>query len=167
MARATPREYLPLDCRFFDDEKIAKAGERAAYLYLAILCQIKMDQSDGMISLWKIKRLNVDKWRQRVDKLIEVGLLLPLTETLETVPEHDLAFGVPSWSRWNLSAHEIQDRREKGREAARKRWDSDGSPIGSPRKHLLQRQGKRSKEGERSPQSIGSLVDNFMDGREP
>ncbi|CAB4218079.1 hypothetical protein UFOVP1608_4 [uncultured Caudovirales phage] len=164
MGRATPRNYLPLDCRFFDDERVAKAGERAAYLYLAILCAIKQDNSDGMISIWKIKRLGVDKWKPRLERLVSVGLLLVLTDDLNGVSEHDPAYGVPAWSRWNLSAHEIQARRDNGREAAQRRWNRDGSPNGSPIKNPLQNRIKSNQVGSRDIHSLGSLVENLAKG---
>lgn len=166
MSRTSPRTYVPLDCRFFDDDRVLQAGEAAAFLFLNILCAVKLDGSDGIISLWKIRRLNVHKYRQRVDKLIAVGLLQPLKSGGSDDQGDDLCFLVPSWSRWNLLSHQVEAKRETGRQAANRRWHSDGStdgsPIGSPTTYPIQRESKKDKKGGSDPQSIGHSVDKVI-----
>lgn len=161
--RKSPRLYIPLDARFFDDDKILKAGERAAYLFLAILTTIKLDQSDGMISHRKIARLGIQGYPQRLQKLQTVGLILELdSDELD-----EITYLIPSWSRWNLLSHEVEARREIGREYAQKRWGKResgmGNPMGNPMGTPMQREGKINKEKGEGITSMSSLVDNFME----
>lgn len=126
--RKTPRLYVPLDARFLDDDRVIRAGERAAFLYVAILCAIKLDDTDGTITLRKVARLHVDNWKPRLEKLLAEGLVLDITG-----PESDeVTYLVAGWGKWNLTQAERDQRREIGRIAAQKRWKKDGSPIGSP-----------------------------------
>lgn len=130
--RKTPRLYVPLDARFMDDDRVIRAGERAAFLYVAILCAVKLDDADGTITLRKIHRLHVDNCKPRLEKLLAEGLLLDITG-----PESDeVTYLVAGWGKWNLTSSERAHRAELGRIAARKRWDThakpNGSPIGSP-----------------------------------
>lgn len=157
--KKSPRLYVPLDARFFDHDQTVRVGERAAFLYLNILCSIKLDQADGTISRSKISRLGIQGWQVRVEKLLEEGLLLDITS-----PEHaQITYLVPSWSKWNLLKHEIEHRREAGREAALRRWKRDakpnGTPNGSPTRYPMQREEKKRKEVE----PLGSLIHNLVD----
>lgn len=161
--RISPRLYIPLDARFFDDDKILKAGERAAWLFLAILTTIKLDNSDGVISHRKIVRLGIQGYPQRLQKLQTVGLIMEM----ESDELDEITYLVPSWSRWNLLSYEVEARREMGREYARKRWNKResgmGNPMGDPIGTPMQREGKINKEKGEAVTTIGSLVENFME----
>lgn len=161
MSRISPRTYLPLDCRVFEDDKIIKAGERAAFLYLNILCAIKLDGADGVISLGKIRRLHVDKVAQRVDKLISAGLLLPLNEASDDLPEAEIQYLVPAWSRWNMLSHEVDAKRAQARIAAETRWNRNASTDASRMRTAYAKKDKINKEGGNDPSSVASLVDNL------
>lgn len=158
MSRRTPRLYLPLDTRFFDDDAIIRAGEKAAFLYLNILLAIKADGSDGVISLLKIQRLHVDNYKPRLQKLIAAGLILELES-----PEIDeISYLVPSWSKWNLLNHEIEQKSEIARQKANRRWHGDaGSNADSIDSAMLSKE--RSKERKRGgTTTLSSTVDNLM-----
>lgn len=160
--RKSPRLYIPLDARFFDDDKILKAGERAAWLFLAILTTIKLDNADGMISHRKIARLGIQGYPQRLQKLQTIGLILEM----ESDELDEIMYLVPSWSRWNLLSYEVEARREMGREYAQKRWSKRetgmGNPMGDPMGTPMQREGKINKEKGDDLTTIGSLVENFV-----
>lgn len=162
-SRKSPRLYIPLDARFFDDDKILRAGERAAWLFLSILSAIKLDGADGTISQRKIVRLGIQGWQARLQKLEQVGLIMEMS----SVEVDEITYLVPSWSRWNLLSYEVEARREAGREAAMKRWRNDangnGSPNGAPKKHPIQREGKERKKEGREISTIGQSVDNLME----
>lgn len=151
--RKTPRLYVPLDARFFDDDAIIRAGERAAYLYLAILCAIKLDATDGTITLRKISRLHVDNWRPRVDKLLAEGLLLEL----DTPENTEVTYLIPGWGKWNMTNAEVAQRAEMGRIAAQKRWDTHAKPNGvvMPKKEV-------SKKRNGQPTSLKDLLGETM-----
>jgi hypothetical protein len=163
MSRVSPRTYLPLDCRVFEDDKIIKAGERAAFLYLNILCAIKLDGADGTITERKIGRLHVDKWRQRVDNLVAAGLLLALNEATDDDPDAEITYLVPAWSRWNMLSHDIEKKREQARTAAETRWNRHASADATRMRPAYAKKDKINKDTESDPQSIASSVDNFAE----
>lgn len=163
MSRVSPRTYLPLDCRVFEDDKIIKAGERAAFLYLNILCAIKLDGADGTISLRKIKRLPVDKVAQRVDKLVSVGLLLALKEPGDDGADDEIHYLVPAWSRWNMLSHEINKKREQARIAAETRWNRHASVDASRMRTASAKKDKINKDRESDLHPMSESVDNLMD----
>lgn len=157
MSRVSPRTYIPLDCRVFDDDKIIEAGERAAFLYLNILCAIKLDGADGTITRLKISRLHVDKWQQRVDKLVSVGLLLKLDD----LDSDQQTYLIPSWSRWNLLQHEVDKRRANARIAAETRWNRHAGRM----RGASAKKDKINKDTENGISHISESVDNFLDRR--
>lgn len=157
--RKTPRLYVPLDARFLDDDRVIRAGERAAFLYVAILCAIKLDDTDGTITLRKIGRLHVDNWKPRLDKLLAEGLVLDITG-----PETDeVTYLVAGWGKWNLTSAERAQRAEIGRISAQKRWRKDGSPnglpIGSPTRDPMLSKTRQDKEG---MASLSDLVETAL-----
>lgn len=162
MSRRTPRLYVPLDARFFDDDDIIRAGEKAAFLYLNILCAIKADQSDGTISLLKIQRLHVDNYKPRLQKLIATGLIIEL----ESSEIDDVTYLVPAWSKWNLLSHELAEKSEIARQNAKRRWKghANGNADGNAsRIELAMLNKERNKERARTISTIGESVDNVID----
>lgn len=117
MARAAARIYVPLDAAFFDDDKVLKAGEKAAYLYLNVLTKCRSLDSDGVISRQQIARLGVPGWAARLTKCVESGLLeeLPLNRDL---------YSVPSWLDWNESKEARGARLESDRRRKREYLES-------------------------------------------
>jgi hypothetical protein len=65
MPRQPKRLYVPLDVAFFDDEKILRAGEKAAYLYLAIITKAKQLDTDGVLTKGQIAKIGIDTHRRR------------------------------------------------------------------------------------------------------
>jgi hypothetical protein len=159
MQRKTPRLYVPLDARFLDDDRVIRAGERAAFLYVAILCAIKLDDADGTITLRKITRLHVDNWKPRLEKLLAEGLVMDITG-----PEsEEVTYLVTGWGKWNLTSSERAHRAEIGRIAAQKRWNPDakpnGLPIGVPNGSRMPIQDKSSKS---RMTSLADLVETTL-----
>lgn len=157
MTRKTPRLYVPLDARFFEDDRVIRAGERAAYLYLAILCAVKADGTNGVITHLKIGRLHVDGWRPRLQKLLDVGLLLEL----ESPELDDVTYYVNAWTHWNLSEVEVLERRRQAQEAARARWSSDPDRNAGRIRTAMQSEKRREKK---DVVTLGELVDNLRSG---
>jgi hypothetical protein len=114
MAR-TARLYVKLDVSFFDDDKILAAGEKAAWLYLHLLCKAKQLDTDGRLTTLQIGRLGVDAWRPRLARLIEVGL----------VEAEGDAIAIGKWLTWNESAADrrqrLEDERQRKADAAAKK----------------------------------------------
>lgn len=119
MARRPRGIYLPLDIEFFDNDRVITAGEKPAWLYLAMCCRAKRLLSDGVLSEQQIDRLHVPGWRKRLDKLVEVGLV---------VPTDDGRYLIIGWLERNLSAARVESMRAADR--ARKGSSSDRIPTG-------------------------------------
>ena len=107
MARA-PRLYVPLDLGFFDDVRIMRAGEKAAWLYLNMLTQTRSVDSDGVLFAEQIAKLAVPQWKQRLAVLVSEGLVEEMTAGV---------YAITSWSKWNQTAAE----REEAKRAEAKR----------------------------------------------
>ncbi len=110
MPRRPRMTYVPLDVEFFDNERILNAGEKAAYLYLAMCCRAKKLLSDGRLSPSQVERLHVPGWKQRLTALVEAGLVVDLD---------DGGYGIVGWLERNLSALQVEEHRD--RDKARKR----------------------------------------------
>jgi hypothetical protein len=151
--------YVPLDVAFFDDEKILAAGERATYLYVAILLRIKMLDTDGIITRAQVARTGVPGWQIRLARLVAVGLLLT-----DDGDEHI----VPTWSRWNELSHERSERLRADRERkARTRVSGDVSarnPDGFTADSALKQASKQADKQDsprRGPVSLRRIVDEM------
>ena len=159
MSRTAPRLFVPLDARFFDDDRIIRAGEKAAYLYLAILCEVKADGSDGMITRRKISRLNIEGWARRVERLVEAGLIVEIdTDDLD-----EITYLIPKWSRWNLLSYQVEARRKSAQEAAKIRWSRKKPDADSNADRIRIAMQRQSNDRENKPIALGSLVDNLLD----
>lgn len=112
MARTASRIYVPLDVMFFDDDKVLKAGEKASWLYLAILAKAKALDTGGVLSREQIGRLGIPGWQNRLATLVKVDL----------VKDCAGMFAVPSWDQWNEAPAERAERlrRDRERKAAMK-----------------------------------------------
>lgn len=107
MARA-PRLYVPLDLGFFDDVRIMRAGEKAAWLYLNMLTKTRSVDSDGVLFAEQIAKLGVSQWKQRLTVLVAEGLVDEMTTD---------CYGIANWTKWNQTAAE----REEAKRAEAKR----------------------------------------------
>ena len=127
------RLYVPLDVEFFDNEKILGVGEKAGWLYLAMLCEAKRRMSDGVVTKRQLVALQVPGWQQRLATLISAGLVL---ET--DAPDRWL---IEAFLDWNLSAEQVL----RGREKDRIRKDSgrnDSGTSADSRQNLVEVEGE-------------------------
>ena len=108
MARA-PRLYVPLDLGFFDDIRVMRAGEKAAFLYLNMMTAVRSLDTDGLLFAEQIAKLGVTGWRPRLEALVREGLVQ------ETTPN---VYAIVSWTKWNETADERAQRKHE--EAKRK-----------------------------------------------
>lgn len=106
-----PGPWVALSAHFPDDDDIIAAGERAAWLYLVMICDIRARRTDGTISMDRVARLNVPGWRARLDKLAAIGLVR-INRTTVTVP---------AYLKWNRSEAEYEQISSQRRGAACKR----------------------------------------------
>lgn len=119
MPRQPKRLYVPLDVAFFDDEKILRAGEKAAYLYLAMITKAKQLDTDGVLTKGQIAKIGIDTPRgtdTRLKALIAAELVIELPMQRDT-------YAIAAWDRWNETAEDRarrlkEDRERKAREAA-------------------------------------------------
>lgn len=104
--------FLPLSVNFMDDPKVLRAGEQAAWLYLAMCLTCKrLGESDGVMAELQVGRLGVPGWQKRLKALLEHGLV----ERLDS--EHVAIVG---WLNHNDSADEVAAKRAKDAERKRK-----------------------------------------------
>lgn len=125
MARRPRMTYVPLDVEFFDNERVLVAGEKAAYLYLAMCCRAKKLLSDGILSVLQVERLQVPGWKRRMADLIDAGLVVLLD---------DGRYVIIGWLERNLSAQQVESlrRKDRGRKASDDGPDSGPIPPGIP-----------------------------------
>lgn len=159
------RPFLPLDVAFMDDDKIVEAGAVASWCFLAMLLGCKRYGTDGTLTSPQMGRLGVDKWAKSVETLISVGLVMDVSES-ENARK---VFWIPSWSKWNLLAHERESRRQSARESAQARWkghakrnanrNATGNAVDDAKKR---REENRYKS---DPSPLSDLVDNELQNR--
>ena len=154
------RPFLPLDVAFMDDDKIVEAGAVASWCFLAMLLGCKRYGTDGTLTSPQMARLGVDKWQKSVETLIKVGLIMDVSEGENTRK----VFWIPSWSKWNLLAHERESRRQSARESAQVRWKGHAKRNANRNASSnATDDAKKRREENRyagSPESIGAIVDN-------
>lgn len=138
MARKA-RLYVPLSTGFFRETTVLRAGERSAWLLLAMLAECKQLDSDGHLALEQMDLLPVRRpgWEQRIGGLVD-------NELVERTPT---GYYIPSWEKWNETAAQrakrLADDRE--RKKAGKAQDSGRIPDGKTQDSALK---EVSKEGE-------------------
>jgi hypothetical protein len=98
------RTWLAIDANYPNDDKILRAGERAGWLFLAILCRLKMSGRPGVVDRAEIASLGIPGWQVRLERCVRVGLL---TESIEG------RYVVASWESWQS---------QKGRAAYMREW---------------------------------------------
>lgn len=154
------RPFLPLDVSFMDDDKIVEVGVSGGWLFIAMLLACKRYGTDGTLTRPQMSRLGVDKWGKTVERLIEVGLVMDISED----PNARKTFWLPSWSKWNLLAHEREERSRVAASNARKRWKThSGSHANRNAEGNATNDAKKRREEKRyksDPTSLGDLVDN-------
>lgn len=116
MARRKGGLFLPLDTEFMDEDKILDAGERAAWLYLAMMLRCKRLETDGVLTARQIERLGIPGWQKRL-----ADLMRPLgadQDPLVTQLDAD-TYLICAWLNHNDPAELVQAKRRK--DAERKR----------------------------------------------
>lgn len=111
MARTATRLYVPLDVSFFDDEKVIQAGEKATYLYLAMLTKAKQLDTDGVLTAGQIAKLSIDSPRgtaARLKSLLEVEMVVEVPMARDT-------YAIVAWHKWNESRDDRASRLEADR----------------------------------------------------
>lgn len=136
-----PKLYIPLTVTFFDDDRIASAGDGPTLLYVAFLLRAKALGSDGRLTELQISRLHRSRWKAELRRLADLELLIQDENTKE--------WCVPSWFAHNEAMSEVDARRSADRErkaaeaAERKAADSGRNPGGgAPDSALKERKGK-------------------------
>lgn len=111
MARRKGGLFLPLDVNFMDDPKVIRAGEAAAWLYLAMCLTCKRIENDGVLNVAQIARLSVPKWQARLARLNDTELVIQVD---------DERHAIAAWLVHNDSADEVAERRRKDLERKKK-----------------------------------------------
>jgi hypothetical protein len=102
--------WLPLDVNFMDDPKILRAGEQAAWLFLAMCLFSKRVGIDGLMDEMQIARLGVPGWQKRLRALLGVELVVQL----------DQGYAIAAWLVHNDSADDVAEKRRRDAERKRK-----------------------------------------------
>lgn len=122
--------FLPLDVHFTEDDKVIAAEEKAAWLYLCMSLASKRLGTDGLLTTRQIERLHVAAWKPRLDRCIDVGLVIEI--------EPDV-YAIAAWFGHNDPVAVVADRRaadaerkRSGRKSINVRtesvWTSEPSP---------------------------------------
>lgn len=117
MSRAS-RIYVPLDVAFFDDARIVAAGEKAAWLYLAMLTKAKALDSDGALTRAQVARLAIPGWQARLKALADVGAVEIAGDEVR----------IRGWLNWNESSADRGGRLEQQRKAKAQYRARKGTP---------------------------------------
>lgn len=141
-----PKLYIPLTVTFFDDDRIAEAGDGPALLYLAMLLGCKAQGTDGRLKEIQIGRLHRTRWRTELAKLAALRLVVQDEVTGE--------WCVAAWFAHNESLDEIDAKRAADR--ARKAADSRRNPNGNATDSALKEREGKEREG-KEQEASGSL----------
>ena len=98
--------YVPLSVNFPDDPKVMAAGERAAWLYIRMLCLAQRLLSDGHIADIQLPLLGVSGINKRLGDLERVGLI-------ERTENGWLICAYLKWNRTAARVAEISEERAK------------------------------------------------------
>lgn len=94
--------YAPLSARYYTDDAIASAGEKAELLYVRGMAFCAGELSDGIITPTQLRRfvgVGMRDAKRRADILVAHGLW-------EITDDGD--YRIVTWLKWNLSRAEIQ-----------------------------------------------------------
>jgi hypothetical protein len=111
------RMWLPLDASFTEDPRVLEAGERAAWLYLAILGKVKRTGTRGMILRDELPGLGIRQYQRRLAALIDAGLIVESSQSARLLV-------IPAWESWQADSERAAYMRAY---RARKRSDGNGS----------------------------------------
>lgn len=92
------RRWFPLDVAFTRDEQVLEVGERAFWLYLAMLAHIYESKKHGVISVRELNTIYLkgESWRKRIPPLLKVGMVVQLDPDV---------YHVPAWEGWQPNEH--------------------------------------------------------------
>lgn len=138
MARRRGALFLPLDVRFMEDERIDRAGERAAWLYLGVCLKVKQLEREGNLTRSLVGRLGIPGWQDRLRRCVEVDLLRVNDELVTVVawlnhndPAESTAARRTADAKRKRTARQVSDRSPSGQSVESERTgvtDSVGSP---------------------------------------
>ena len=115
------RTWFPLDVNYTSDDRVLEAGERAGWLYLAMLGKIYSARHHGVITRREIGTLGVPGWEKRMTELVRVGLV----KSLDTE-----VYLIPAWQEWQgnpqRAAYMRQWRAKRARDDMRIVGQEDG-----------------------------------------
>ncbi len=100
-----PAPFVALSATFMDDPRVVAAGERAGWLFVAMMLDCRNQRTDGTVTAHRLPRLGVPAWRPRLARLLEVGL----------VEKDGDAYRLPAYLKWNVPQSEYQRREHRGR----------------------------------------------------
>lgn len=132
-----PKLYIPLTVTFFDDDRIADAGDGPTLLYLSMCLKAKALGTEGRLTETQIGRLHRSKWRVELAKLAALQLVVRDEVTEE--------WCISAWFAHNESLDEIDARRAADR--ARKAADSKRNPAGNTTDSALKEKEGKGMEG--------------------
>lgn len=99
------RPYAPLSVHFLDDPAVQRVSVLARYVFVVSLLVAKRVESDGVVSLSQLRRdcFDVDELQGKLAELVEANLLMRDGDE----------FTIRSWLKWNKSAAELEQHRER------------------------------------------------------
>lgn len=107
--------FIALSATFPSDDAVVEAGERAAWLYVNMACDSRLQRADGMVREHRLDRLGVSSWKPRLNRLMDVGL----------VERTEYGLYLPGYPKWNQTEHDYRRASAEGKVAACRRHHSD------------------------------------------
>lgn len=104
--------YVALSATFPDDDDIIAVGEKAAWLYVVMICDCRARRTDGVLTVERIARLHVQGWAPRLDALTRQGLVVREGNSVR----------IPAYLKWNHGESDYQRIADQRRRAACERW---------------------------------------------
>lgn len=115
--------FVKLDTGFWEHPKVLAAGEKAAVLYLQMLCYSKANLTDGYVPEAMLARFGLRQVEARVTALAAA----------ELIDWAEGGYRIAGWDERNRSRAEVDQIREKRRQAGAK----GGRPRKQPETNLL------------------------------
>lgn len=103
------RLYVPLQCGYYDDEKVILAAERSPWcevLFVRLLARAKDAERDGFVSIADVVAVRVPNHSRWVAVLVELGLLV----------EAHGGWQFPAWEQHNLTMAQVAEKRARAAE---------------------------------------------------
>lgn len=123
--------WVRLDASYYDDPAVAGLSVHAERLFIRALCVAQRTQTDGVVALHSLRRLDVWKLYTQIHSLVTAGLWVAIHGCDSSCDDaQEPSWQIKSWLKYNRPAQEVAEIRAKRIEG--------GKLGGRPKKANLQ-----------------------------